>query len=121
MAWETLSELGVEWKRGEVVATLAEGGPQVVEAGMKVRLEQRGSEAEKPPFVLLVGAGVRGSRGEAGGNEKERRMRQGMEEPKEAGELLERGKSQGGELEKQNEIKVFVSHEFINACFILEK
>lgn len=101
-AWETLSEPGEEWKLGEVVARLAGGGQQVVEEGMKVRLERRGSEAEKPPFVLLVEVRVRGSRGEGGGSERERRMRQGMEEQKEVEGLLERGKSQGGELEKQN-------------------
>lgn len=102
MAWETLSEVGEWWKRGEVAARLAERRQWVVEAVKEVMWERRGSEAEKAPAVLLVEVRVRGLRGEEGGNERERRMRRVMEERTEVEELLERGEPQGGKLEKQN-------------------
>lgn len=109
MAWETLSEVGEEWKQGEAAVRLAEGRQGVMEAVRKVMWEQRGSEAA----VLLVAVRVRGLRGEEGGNERERRMRQVMEEQKEVEELLEQRGPRGGELEKQNgQIKVKVRHKF---------
>lgn len=108
MAWETLSEVGEEWKQGEAVVRQAEGWQGVMEAVRKVMWEQRGSEA----VVLLVEVRVRGLRGEEGGNERERRMRQAMEEQKEVEELLEQREPRGGELEKQNgRIKVKVGHK----------
>lgn len=113
MAREILSELGEEWKQGEVGVRLGEGWQRVMEGAKRVMWERRGSEAEKPPVVLLVGVRVRGLRGEEGGNERERRMRQVMEEQKEVEELLEQREPQGGELEKQNrENKVKVSPKF---------
>lgn len=101
MARETLSEVGEEWKQGEVGVRLGEGGQRVTEGAKRVMWERRGSEAEKPPVVLLVGVRVRGLRGEEGGNERERRMRQVMEGQKEVEELPEQREPRGGELEKQ--------------------
>lgn len=119
MAWETLSEVGEWWKQGEVVVRLAERWQWVVEVVKEVMWERWGSEAEKAPVVPLVEVRVRGLRGEEGGNERESRMRQVMEEQKEVEELLEQGEPQGGKLRKQNgEIKVRVGHKFnINVCF----
>lgn len=115
MARETLSEVGEEWKQGEVGVRLREGWQRVMEGVKRVMWEPRGSEAEKPPVVLLVEVRVRGLRGEEGGNERERRMRQVTEEQKEVEELLEQREPQGGELEKQKrENKVKVSPKFRN-------
>lgn len=102
MAWETLSEVGEEWKQGEVGVRRAEGGPLVMQGAKRVMWERRGWEAEKPPVVLLVEVKVRELRGEEGGNARERRMRQVTEEQKGAEELLEQREPQGGELEKQD-------------------
>lgn len=118
MAWETLSEVGEEWKRGEAAVRLAEGWQGVMEAVRKAMWEQRGSEA----VVLLVEVRVRGLRGEEGGNERETRMRQVMEEQKEVEELLEQRGPRGGELEKQNgQIKVKVHHKCSINVFKNEK
>lgn len=113
MAWESLSEGGEEWKQGEVGVRLGEGWQRVMQGAKRVMGERRGSEAGKPPVVLLVEVRVRGLRGEEGGNERGRRMRQVMEEQKEVEELLEQREPQGGELEKQNrENKVKGSPKF---------
>lgn len=66
---------------------------EVMETG---RWERRGLKAGNSPVVHLVEAGVRGVRGEGGGNERERRMRWEMEGQKEARELLALEESQGG-------------------------
>lgn len=71
-----------EWQTGEVTET-----------GM---WERRGSKAGNSPVVPLVEAGVRGARGEGGGNERERRMRQEREGQREARGLLALEGSQGG-------------------------
>lgn len=102
MAWETLSEVGEWWKRGEVAARPVERRQRVVEVVREVKWERRGSEAEKARAALLAEVRVRGLRGEEGGNERERRMRRVMEEQTEVEELPERGEPQGGKLEKQN-------------------
>ena len=102
MEWETLSEVGEWWKQGEVVVMLVERWRWLVEVAKEVMWKRLGSEAEKAP-VLLAEVRVRGLRGEEGGNERERRMRQVMEEQKEVEELLEQGEPQGGKLEKENE------------------
>ena len=77
----------------------AGGQQRVGEVALKVMWEQRGSEAGIPPAVPLVEVGVRGARGEGGGNEKGKRMRQEMEGQREVQEFLVLVKSQVEELE----------------------
>lgn len=89
---------------------------EVLERGI---WEQQGFEADNSLVVLLVVVRVREERGEEGGSERERRMRQGMEGQRGVEELLELWESQGGELEKQSgKMKVGVSFRATAASFI---
>lgn len=77
---------------------------EVTETGM---WEQQGLKAGNSPAVPLVEAGVRGARGEGGGNERERRMKQETEGQREARELLALEESQGGTLEAKRRLGQF--------------
>lgn len=111
MAWETLSEAGVEgWQteEGEAVERVevesgrqAEGGWPAVEVAGREMWGRRGLEAGSSPVAPLVEVVERGVRGEEAGSETERRMRWEMEAPTEARELPALEESQGGELEKK--------------------
>lgn len=114
MAWETLSEAGVEgWRteEGEAVERAevgsvrqAEGGWPGVEVAGRGTWGRRGLEAGSSPVAPLVEVVERGVREEEAGSERERRMRREMEAQTEARESPALEESQGGELEKKAEI-----------------
>lgn len=76
----------------------AEEEQQVAKVMGRGTWERQGLEAGNFPVVLLVVAGVRGARGEGGGNERERnRMRWEKGGQREAQELLVREESRAEE------------------------
>lgn len=111
MAWEILSEAGVEgWRteeggaveRAEVeLVRQAEGGWPAVEVAGRGMWGRRDLEAGSSPVAPLVEVVERGVRGEEAGSERERRTRREMEAQTEAREFPALEESQGGELEKK--------------------
>lgn len=133
MAWETLSEAGVEgWRteEGEAVEKVevesvrqAEGGWPAVEVAEKGMWGRQGLEAGSSPVAPLVEVVERGGRGEEVGSERERRMRREMEAQTEARELPALEESQGGELEKKRRRSISDSvnrRNYLNIFFTKE-